>query len=28
VLLSYRAEADGITVDNLVGRLLEVVAAP
>jgi MoxR-like ATPase len=28
VLLSYRAEADGITVDNLVGRLLEVVPAP
>jgi MoxR-like ATPase len=28
VLLSYRAEADGITVDNLVGRLIEVVPAP
>jgi MoxR-like ATPase len=27
VLLSYRAEADGITVDNLVGRLLEAVPA-
>jgi MoxR-like ATPase len=28
VLLSYRAEAEGITVDQLVGRLLEGVPAP
>ena len=27
VLLSYRAEADGITVDTLVRRLLEAVPA-
>jgi MoxR-like ATPase len=28
ILLSYRAEAEGITVDNVIGRLLETVKVP
>jgi MoxR-like ATPase len=28
VLLSYEAEADGVTVDELVNRLLELVPVP
>ncbi len=28
VLLSYEAEADGVTVDELVDRLLELVPVP
>jgi MoxR-like ATPase len=28
VLLSYEAEADGVTVDDLVNRLLDLVPVP
>ncbi len=28
VLLSYEAEADGVTVDDLVDRLLDLVPVP
>lgn len=28
ILINYRAEAEGVTVDNIVGRLLETVKSP